>query len=125
MNAEEKEKQILDKPEESETLSQEQEANVFFPEKVEVRIKDRVYPIESLKLKQMKLLLRLAKVNLAKIDESAIDTMTDGFSELLHESDKVFLEDNLDMALIREIMLKVRSQTYAGIPVPKGVPKGQ
>ena len=127
MDAKEKERQILDAQKaEKADLTQEQEADVFFPESPEVKIKDRVYKIGSLKLRQMKLLLRLARIDLKKIDEGAIDGMVSSFSEILGEPDVEFLEKNLDMGLVHEIMVKVRAQTYAGIPAQsKGAPRGQ
>jgi hypothetical protein len=118
MDASEKEKQILTTTSvgPADEMSMEKETNIFFPEKEAITVGDRKYLIGPLKLKQMKLLLRLSKIDLKSISESSIDAMTDGIAEILKEPDKAFLEENLDVRLIKSIFQIVRDQTYAGIP---------
>lgn len=115
MDAKEKEEQLTNQP--SPGIDAEDEADIFYPpEPQEVKIVDRVYKIGSLKLRQMKLLLQLSRIDLKRIDEDSIDKMTRGVSAILGEKDIDFLEDNLDADLIKEIFKKVRLATYAGIP---------
>ncbi len=107
-------------------MEQEKEAEIFYPEPVKIKVGDREYLLQPLKLKQMRLLIKLSKLDIKSISIDMIDNLTDSISQLLKEPDKDFLEENLDVTLIKDIFLKVRSLTYAGMPAQEGAaPKGK
>jgi len=106
-------------------MDNEREAEILYPEPEIVKVEDREYKIYPLKLRQMRLLVKLAKIDLKSIDDSTIDSLTNGVSEILGEKDIAFLESNLDLRLIKDIFQKVRKVTYAGVPTDGGTPKGK
>lgn len=117
MEAIEKEKQIESaekKP--AFQMDAEKEAQIFFPENEKVSIGGKEYNIVPLKLKQMRLLLQLSKIDLKVISDDVIGTLTNGIAEIIGEKDLAFIEENVDVPKVKEIFLKVRKVTYTGMP---------
>jgi hypothetical protein len=110
-----------------EQMDQEQEADILFPEPEKVVVGGRTYEIKPIVLANVKTLIRLKKLNLnlSEADESLIDRLVDGISELLHEPDKEFILQNVSIPLFKEIFTKVKRSTYMGIPDQGGTPKGK
>lgn len=106
-------------------MTEEQEAEILYPEPEVVKIFGREYKIHPLKLRQMRLLIKLAKIDLKSIDDSTLDSLIGGVSEILGEKDLSFLEENLDIRLIKDIFQKVRRVTYTGVSADGGTPKGK
>lgn len=99
--------------------------NIFNPLPVEVKLGDRIYKMLPLKLKQMRSLIRLSKVNLNAFGEEQLETVIDCISEILNEPDKGFLEDNLDVPTMVSLFAQIQKANYGDVPKPKASDKAK
>jgi hypothetical protein len=123
LTAEEKEAQILNA--ESSSLPGKVDTtinddDVFNPPGKEVELSGKKYLLKPLKLSEMRIMMRLSQVKLGKgeFNEEQIDTIVECLSKILKESDKTFIEDNLDAFTMSRLFKSIQDVNYSGVPAP-------
>ena len=116
----------LETADESAKTDQENDLDVLVPEPEIVKLGDREYKINPLKLKDMRLLVRLSKVNTgAGMSEDDLTCMVEAIGQVLKEDDLEFVEANLDLPTMQEIFVQVERVNRAGIPQGGNSKKGK
>ena len=127
LTAEEKEKQISENESKVEE-KQVDDSEILHPDNCTVKIGERSYTIRPPKMKEIKYLAKLSKVQFTDtLEDETVDAMIDALSVLLKEKDKEYLESNLDIPTLIQVCQVLEKVTYASIPLPrKGeTPKGK
>lgn len=96
---------------------------IFNPEPVPFQIAGKTYQIIPLSIEEMRYMIRLSKVDLAKIDSSALDTVIECFSAILKEPDTSFLEKNIRIPMMLKLFNVISRVNYSSIPSAKKTDK--
>jgi len=92
--------------------------DIFNPEAKVIVLGSRKYEIKPLKLKEMRVLIQLSKIDLKNFDESQLQQVIDCISIILHEPDKDVLESEIDIPVMMQLFEDISKVNYNGVPKP-------
>jgi len=98
--------------------------DIFIPEPQVLKFGGRGYKIRPLKLKEMRLLVKLAKLKSVVGTDEQLDQVIDIVSQLLKEPDKEFINEHMDIPALGELFQKINLVNYGKTSLPKGVQSG-